>query len=145
PEGYVPEGFVPPKEPKKLVTKANVSASASIRTPQFWLVWMIIFLNTTAGIGVLGQASAMAQEMVGVGVVAAAGFVGLLSIFNMTGRFGWATLSDYIGRKNTYYTFFVLGIVLYGMVPYLASTKNLFLFVLFFCICISMYGGAFST
>src|SRR5699024_4689800 len=88
---------------------------------------------------------AMAKEMVGVGVVAAAGFVGLLSVFNMSGRFGWATLSDYIGRKNTYYTFLVLGIVLYGMVPYLASTKNLFLFVLFFCICISMYGGAFST
>src|SRR5699024_3702902 len=103
PEGYVPEGFVPPKEPKKLVTKANVSASASIRTPQFWLVWMISVLHTTAGIGVLGQASAMAQEMVGVGVVAAAGCVGLLSIFNMSGRFGWATLSDYIGRKNTYY------------------------------------------
>lgn len=145
PKGYKPAGFVPPKEPKKLVTTAHVDAVTATRTRQFWLVWMIIFLNTTAGIGVLGQASAMAQEMVGVGVVAAAGFVGLLSVFNMSGRFGWATLSDYIGRKNTYYTFLGLGIVLYAMVPYLATTGNLFLFVLFFCICISMYGGAFST
>lgn len=145
PKGYKPVGFVAPKQPKKLVTTANVDAVTATRTPQFWLVWMIIFLNTTAGIGVLGQASAMAQEMVGVGVTAAAGFVGLLSVFNMSGRFGWATLSDYIGRKNTYYTFLVLGIVLYAMVPYLAASGNLFLFVLFFCICISMYGGAFST
>ncbi len=144
-EGYRPAGYVPPKQPRKLVTTANVDAVTATRTKQFWLVWMIIFLNTTAGIGVLGQASAMAQEMVGVGAVAAAGFVGLLSVFNMSGRFGWATLSDYIGRKNTYYTFLGLGILLYAMVPYLASTGSLVLFVLFFCICISMYGGAFST
>lgn len=145
PKGYRPPGYVEPKQAKKLVTTANVDAVTATRTPQFWLVWMIIFLNTTAGIGVLGQASAMAQEMVGVGVAAAAGFVGLLSVFNMGGRFGWATLSDYIGRKNTYYTFLVLGIVLYAMVPYLAATQNLVLFVLFLCICISMYGGAFAT
>lgn len=145
PKGYKPAGYVAPKTPKKLVTTANVDAVTATRTRQFWLVWMIIFLNTTAGIGVLGQASAMAQEMVGVGVVAAAGFVGLLSVFNMSGRFGWATLSDYIGRKNTYYIFLALGIALYAMVPHLAASGNLVLFVLFFCICISMYGGAFST
>lgn len=145
PEGYSPPGYVEPKTPKKMVTKASVDAITATRTPQFWLIWMIIFLNTTAGIGVLGQASAMAQEMIGVGVAAAAGFVGLLSLFNMSGRFGWATLSDYIGRKNTYYVFLLLGIVLYAMVPYLAATQNLVLFVFFLCVCISMYGGAFST
>lgn len=145
PKGYKPPGFVAPKQPKKLVTTANVDAATATRTPQFWLIWMIIFLNTTAGIGVLGQASAMAQEMVGVGVGAAAGFVGLLSVFNMSGRFGWATLSDYIGRKNTYYTFLILGIVLYTLVPHVAAAGNLVLFVIFLCICISMYGGAFST
>jgi len=145
PDNYVPAGYVPPVKPKKLVSTEQVTVAESTKTPQFWLIWMIIFLNTTAGIGVLGQASAMAQEMIGVSAVAAAGFVGLLSVFNMSGRFGWATLSDYIGRKNTYYVFLFLGIVLYAMVPTLAASQNFVLFVLFFCVCISMYGGAFST
>lgn len=145
PDNYRPAGYVPAATPKKLVTTEQVTVAESTKTPQFWLIWMIIFLNTTAGIGVLGQASAMAQEMIGVSAVAAAGFVGLLSVFNMSGRFGWATLSDYIGRKNTYYVFLALGIVLYAMVPTLAATQNFVLFVLFFCVCISMYGGAFST
>ena len=83
----------------------------ALKTPQFWLIWIVLCLNVTAGIGVLGQASAMSQEMFPGRVTAAAagGFVGLLSIFNMAGRFFWASTSDYIGRKNTYFVFFVLG------------------------------------
>ncbi|MGH8152833.1 MAG: OFA family MFS transporter [Rhodanobacteraceae bacterium] len=147
PDGWTPDGFVAPTQAKKLITAANVAVGKAWRTPQFWLVWMIIFVNTTAGIGILGQASAMAQEMMPgkISVVAAAGFVGLLSLFNMGGRFGWATLSDYIGRKNTYYTFFALGSLLYAMVPSLASGGHVILYVLFYCVIISMYGGAFST
>jgi MFS family permease len=101
----------------------------------------------TAGIGVLGQASAMSQEMFPghVTAVAAAGFVGLMSLFNMGGRFFWASMSDLLGRRNTYFVFFVLGIVLYSLVPWTGSIGSVALFVLAFLIIISMYGGGFAT
>ena len=94
--------------------RASVTADDAIKTPQFWLLWAVLFLNVTAGIGVLGQASPMIQEMFAgrVTAAAAAGFVGLLSLFNMVGRFCWSSLSDYIGRKNTYAIYFLLGAVL---------------------------------
>jgi hypothetical protein len=103
--GWTPEGFVPPAQPTKLVTTKDVYVYQALKTPQFWLIWLVLCLNVTAGIGVLGQASAMSQEMFPGRVTAAAagGFVGLLSIFNMGGRFAWASLSDYLGRKNTYF------------------------------------------
>jgi len=93
PNGWLPEGYTPPKTASKLVTTANVTANDAIKTPQFWLLWGVLFLNVTAGIGVLGQASAMIQEMFQGKVTAAAagGFVGLLSIFNMGGRFVWSS------------------------------------------------------
>src|SRR5271157_5575787 len=108
---------------------------------------VVLCMNVTAGIGVLGQASAMSQEMFPGRVTAAAagGFVGLLSIFNMAGRFFWASTSDYIGRKNTYFIFFALGFVLYALVPYFGGIGNLPLFVLCFGIILSMYGGGFAT
>ena len=110
--GWKPEGFVPLAQPKKLVTTRDVYVYQALKTPQFWLIWIVLCMNVTAGIGVLGQASAMSQEMFPGRVTAAAagGFVGLLSIFNMAGRFFWASTSDFIGRKNTYFVFFVLGI-----------------------------------
>jgi hypothetical protein len=145
--GWKPEGYVPPAQPKKLVTTRDVYVYQALKTPQFWLIWAVLCLNVTAGIGVLGQASAMSQEMFPgrVSAAAAGGFVGLLSIFNMGGRFFWASTSDYIGRKNTYFVFFVLGIVLYSLVPYFGSAGNLPLFVLCFLLIISMYGGGFAT
>jgi MFS family permease len=147
PPGWRPEGYVPPARPKKLVTTRDVYVYQALKTPQFWLIWIVLCMNVTAGIGVLGQASAMSQEMFPGRVTAAAagGFVGLLSIFNMGGRFFWASTSDYLGRKNTYFVFFVLGIVLYSLVPYFGSAGNLSLFVLCFLIIISMYGGGFAT
>src|SRR3954471_17127072 len=117
--GWKPEGWVPPREDAHaLVTRHNVTPSDAIRTPQFWLLWVVLCFNVTAGIGVLGQASAMIQEMFKgrINASAAAGFVGLLSLFNMGGRFVWASLSDRIGRKATYACFFVLGPILYGLV-----------------------------
>ncbi len=145
--GWKPEGFVPAAQPKKLVTTRDVYVYQALRTPQFWLIWIVLCMNVTAGIGVLGQASAMSQEMFPGRVTAAAagGFVGLLSIFNMGGRFAWASLSDYIGRKNTYFVFFILGIILYSLVPYFGGAGNLPLFILCFLIIISMYGGGFAT
>ncbi len=144
--GWKPEGFVPPKE-NKLISKNDVFVYDAIKTPQFWLIWLVLCLNVTAGIGVLGQASAMSQEMFPgkITPIAAAGFVGLMSLFNMGGRFFWASTSDYIGRKNTYFVFMVLGFVLYCTVPLAGSTSNVVLFVCCFLIIISMYGGGFST
>jgi MFS family permease len=145
--GWKPEGYVAPSAATKLITKNDVYVYDAIKTPQFWLIWTVLFLNTTAGIGVLGQASAMSQEMFPghITAIAAAGLVGLMSLFNMGGRFSWASLSDYIGRKNTYFVYMCLGFVLYITVPYAGSTGNVVLFVFCFLIIVSMYGGGFST
>jgi MFS family permease len=145
--GWKPEGFVPAVQATKLVTNRDVYVYQALKTPQFWLIWIVLCMNVTAGIGVLGQASAMSQEMFPGRITAAAagGFVGLLSIFNMAGRFFWASTSDLIGRKNTYFVFFALGIVLYALVPYFAGAGNLALFILSFLVIISMYGGGFAT
>jgi MFS family permease len=145
--GWKPEGYVAPAQPKKLITTRDVYVYHALKTPQFWLIWIVLCMNVTAGIGVLGQASAMSQEMFPgrVTAVAAGGFVGLLSLFNMIGRFFWASTSDFIGRKNTYFAFFALGFVLYALVPYFGGHGNLPLFILCFLIIISMYGGGFAT
>jgi MFS family permease len=145
--GWAPEGWIAPAQPKKLVTTKNVYVYEALKTPQFWLIWWVLCLNVTAGIGVLGQASAMSQEMFAGRVTAAtaAGFVGLMSLFNMAGRFFWASTSDYVGRKNTYFIFFVLGALLYAFVPYTGSSGSLVLFVCAYAIIFSMYGGGFAT
>jgi MFS family permease len=125
----------------------------------------VLCLNVSAGIGVIGMASPMLQEIFGGSLIGhpelkflelddsqraaiaaiAAGFTGLISLFNIGGRFFWASLSDYIGRKNTYYTFFLLGIVLYAAAPWAAHIGSKALFVAFFCVILSMYGGGFAT
>src|SRR6202050_3906829 len=110
-EDWKPAGWVASAHPRPLVTQASVSVEVASHTPQFWLLWVVLCMNVTAGIGVLSQASPMIQEMFSgkVSPAAAAGFVGLLSLFNMVGRFFWASTSDYIGRRNTYFVFFALG------------------------------------
>ena len=145
--GWRPAGWVPPVKPTRLITAANVYVYRALKTPQFWLIWWVLCLNVTAGIGVLGQASAMSQEMFPgkVSALAAAGFVGLMSLFNMAGRFIWASASDLMGRKNTYFCFFILGAVLYSLVPSTGRVGSVGLFVLCFVVIISMYGGGFST
>ena len=118
----------------------------ALKTPQFWLIWWVLCLNVTAGIGVLGQASAMSQEMFPgkVTVTAAAGFVGLMSLFNMAGRFFWASVSDYIGRKNTYSCSSSWACCLFAGAE-TGAAGSVALFVLCFCIIMSMYGGGFAT
>lgn len=144
---WKPEGWTPPVTQNAMISRNHVHIDQALKTPQFWLLWWALCLNVTAGIGVLGQASVMIQESFkgAVTPAAAAGFVGLLSLANMLGRFFWASVSDFLGRKNTYYTFFVLGAVLYFMVPGMGSAGNVALFVLFYAVIISMYGGGFST
>ena len=144
---WKPAGWTAPAKPKQLVTAANVAVDAAWHTRQFWLLWVVLCMNVTAGIGVLGQASPMIQEIFSgrVSPASAAGFVGLISLFNMVGRFFWASTSDYIGRRNTYMIFFLLGIVLYSSVPTLGHLGSIPLFVAAFCIILSMYGGGFAT
>ncbi len=145
--GWKPEGWTAPTVAKKLVTTANVSVNQAMSTPQFYLLWGVLCLNVTAGIGVLSQASPMIQEMFPgrVTAVTAGGFVGLLSLFNMAGRFFWASTSDYIGRRNTYMIFFALGVALYALVPTTGQMGSIPLFIIGFAIILSMYGGGFAT
>ena len=146
-EGWVPTGYVAPVKPKKLVTNEKVHVDPALKTPQFYLLWGVLCLNVTAGIGVLGQASAMSQEMFPgrITAVAAAGFVGLLSLFNMAGRFFWASTSDYIGRRNTYMVFFLLGIVLYAVGADRQDGQHRACSSCATAIILSMYGGGFAT
>ncbi len=165
-EGWQPAGWTPPPETARhgLITRHNVHLSVAWRTPQFWLIWAVLCLNVAAGIGILGMASPLLQEVFGgklIGVdlaftelsqdqlaqiaAIAAGFTGLLSLFNIAGRIFWASLSDRIGRKVTYAIFFLLGLALYASIPWTASIGSLALFVGFFGIILSMYGGGFAT
>jgi MFS family permease len=148
---WKPEGFDPSTVKKKaLVTTENVSANNAIRTPQFWLLWIVLFCNVTAGIGILEQASPMIQDFFRTGdgslvaASAAAGFVGVLSLFNMAGRFAWSTTSDYIGRKPIYMVYLGVGIVLYIILATLGSSAT-WIFVLTAALIISFYGGGFAT
>lgn len=155
PENWKPKNFDPAKQKvKKLVTHAHVLADNAIKTPQFYFLFFVLMLNVTAGIGVLGQASVMIQELFSVESVGpakaidaseAAKFVMLLSLFNMLGRFFWSSLSDTIGRKNTYIIFFSLGIILYSTIPSIGASGSVVLFVAAFAIIMSMYGGGFAT
>lgn len=164
-ENWNPAGWTPPAKAKNaMITDNHVHLDVAWKTRQFWLVWGVLCLNVTAGIGIIGMSSPMLQEVFGgklIGVdvafndltlaqktsiaAVAAGFTGLLSLFNIGGRFVWASLSDKIGRKATYYTFFLLGFVLYASIPSTAHAGSQALFVAFFCIILSMYGGGFAT
>jgi MFS family permease len=146
-DGWRPSGWTAATTGPRMITQGNVLASQAITTPQFWLLWLVLCLNVTAGIGVLGQASPMIQEMFpgAITASAAAGFVGLLSLANMGGRFFWSSLSDAIGRKATYATFFLLGAALYALIPATGRAGSVGLFVLAYVIIISMYGGGFAT
>ncbi|MGO2813288.1 MAG: L-lactate MFS transporter [Brevibacterium aurantiacum] len=142
---WTPKNFDPAKATTKpMQTTGNVSVRNAIRTPQFWLLWVALFLNVTAGIGILENAAPMIQSYFGITAAAAAGFVGLLSIGNMGGRFIWSTTSDYLGRKNNYMMYLGVGAILYLLVA-LFGGGSIILFVLATLIIISFYGGGFST
>lgn len=146
PPGWTPVGSPANTRPRKLVTAAHVTADSALRTPQFYLLWCVLFLNVTAGIGILGQTSVMVQDMFpGVTPEVAGGLVGLISLFNMGGRFFWSSLSDPLGRKATYAIYFLLGACLYGLIPTAGERKSLVMFVVIAVIIMSMYGGGFAT
>ncbi|TDD45789.1 MFS transporter [Kribbella antibiotica] len=151
-EGWKPDGFDPSKvKQKALVTTSNVSAANAIKTPQFWLLWVVLLCNVTAGIGILEQASPMIQDFFRgaggtstVAVAAAAGFVGVLSIFNMAGRFVWSSTSDVIGRKPIYAVYLGVGIVAYFLLATIGHNSTA-IFVLLAAVILSFYGGGFAT
>jgi MFS family permease len=150
-DDWRPVGFDPSKAKQKaLVTTDNVSAGNAIKTRQFWLLWIVLFCNVTAGIGILEQAAPMIQDFFrngttsAVAATAAAGFVGLLSLFNMGGRFVWSTTSDYIGRKPIYMVYLGVGLVLYVLLATIGSSAT-WIFVILAAVIISFYGGGFAT
>ena len=150
-DGWKPAGFDPASiKAKPLVTTDSVSASNAIKTPQFWLLWIVLFCNVTAGIGILEQASPMIQDFFRdgttstVAATAAAGFVGLLSLFNMGGRFIWSSTSDFVGRKGIYMVYLGLGLVLYVLLATVGNSAT-WLFVILAALIISFYGGGFAT
>jgi MFS family permease len=148
-DGWKPENWTRPATQQKLITTHNVDVNTAFRTPQFWLLWVVLCTNVTAGIGILEQASPMIQELFrgSIGPVAAGGFVGLLSLFNMAGRFFWASTSDFIGRKPTYFIFFTAGAMLYFFLPKTGANylNSVALFVGISVVLLSMYGGGFAT
>ncbi len=166
PADWKPAGWEPKPEDTHtgMITAKHMSVRNAMKTRQFWLLWAVLCLNVTAGIGILGMASPLLQEVFGGRLInlnipfselnpaqktqiasVAAGFAGLLSLFNIGGRFVWASFSDKIGRKTTFFIFFVLGAILYALVPTLGKIGSLPLFVIAFCITVSMYGGGFAT
>jgi MFS family permease len=151
PPDWRPDGWDPAVVAvKPLVTTASVSAANAIRTRSFWLLWIVLFCNVTAGIGILEQASPMIQDFFrdggksSVSVAAAAGFVGVLSLFNMAGRFAWSSTSDVIGRRPIYMIYLGVGMVLYALLA-LVGHSAVALFVLLAGIILSFYGGGFAT
>ncbi|MGB2670246.1 MAG: OFA family MFS transporter [Candidatus Acidiferrum sp.] len=148
-EGWKPEGWTPAAKPQAMITTHDVDVNTAFGTKQFWLLWIVLCANVTAGIGIIEQASPMIQELFkgSIGPVAAGGFVGLLSLFNMAGRFFWASVSDFIGRKPTYFIFFAVGAVLYFFLPETGADhlNNVKLYVAIAAVLLSMYGGGFST
>jgi MFS family permease len=165
PPDYYHPAHIGRLETRTALAQRSVALEDAWKRPQFWLLWAVLCLNVSAGIGVLDMASPMLQEIFGGSLIGqpglgyaalsppqlksialiAAGFTGFLSLFNIIGRFFWASLSDRLGRRNTFSTFFILGIVLYALVPTLAAMGSKPLFALTFGVILSMYGGGFAT
>ena len=165
PANWKPAGWVPAVKQSGMITNRHVHVDVAWRTPQFWLLWAVLCCNVSAGIGVIGMSSPMIQEVFGgrlidvpgvplaqlseaqkaLAATVGAAFAALLSCFNIAGRIGWASLSDYIGRKRTYFVFFALGALLYSSVPSAGRSGHVALFVGIFCLILTMYGGGFAT
>lgn len=166
--GWKPANWQSPVQASSsMIASRHVHLKNAHRTPQFWLLWLVLCMNVSASIGIIGAAAPMLQEtfagalihqegvgfadikkdeaMTSAAAAVGAGFVGLISLFNIFGRIGWATSSDKLGRKQTYFIFFVLGALLYLLANLGATSKSLPIFIASFCVIASMYGGGFAT
>lgn len=145
PEGWMPKGFQEKVESgaaKPRLDLSQLTANEAVKTSRFWYLWLMLFINVTCGIAILAVAKPLAQESIGIDATAAAALVGAIGVFNGLGRIGWASISDYIGRPNTYTTFFVLQIGLFFMLPH---TTNSLLFQVMLAIIYTCYGGGFAS
>ncbi len=145
PDGWKPEGWTQPVNTNKMITDLNLTRNEAIKTVQFYLLWGVLFINVTAGIGILAQASPMMQDMFQKTPIQAAAVVSLISLFNAGGRFFWASCSDYIGRRSTYVVFFITQVILFLLIPGLASKREWLIFEAALFVVFTMYGGGFST
>jgi MFS family permease len=145
PPGWKPAGWNGATKTHAMIATRSVTRNQAVSTAQFYLLWGILFINVTAGIGILAQASPMMQDMFGRTPIQAAAVVSLISLFNAGGRFMWASGSDYIGRRNTYTIFFVVQVLLFLLIPGLAARGQWLLFQISLFIIFTMYGGGFAT
>jgi MFS family permease len=145
PAGWRPAGWTGAKTPNAMMASESVTRNQALQTPQFYLLWGILFINVTAGIGILAQASPMMQDMFHRTPLQAAAVVSLISLFNAGGRFLWASGSDYIGRRNTYSVFFVTQFILFLLIPGFAANGSWGLFEASLFVVFTMYGGGFAT
>jgi MFS family permease len=145
PTGWKPEGWTPPIQKNKMISDRSITRNDAVLTVQFYLLWGILFINVTAGIGILAQASPMMQDMFQKTPVQAAAVVSFISLFNAGGRFFWASLSDYIGRRNTYIIFFLAQLGLFLLIPALATRGDWAVFQAALFVIFTMYGGGFAT
>lgn len=144
-EGWAPAGFVEKEQSGKAERKrdlAQLTANEAVKTKRFYYLWLMLFINVTCGIAILSAVKPMAIDSIGMTTVQAAALVGILGIFNGAGRLGWATVSDYIGRQNTYTAFFVIQIVLFALLPF---TTSALLFQVILAVIYTCYGGGFSA
>jgi OFA family oxalate/formate antiporter-like MFS transporter len=144
-EGWMPAGFkekIQAGKAKPTLELSQLTANEAVKTRRFWYLWMMLFINVTCGIAILAVAKPLAMESIGISITAAAALVGAIGIFNGLGRIGWASASDYIGRPNTYTTFFILQIIIFALLPY---TSIQFLFVGMLIVVYTCYGGGFAS
>ena len=156
-QGWVPEGHDPTKQKQKIVTTADVLTADAMRSPQFYLLWLVLVCNTTAGIGILEQAAPMIREMFpaqfpavpaaanAASAAAAVGFVGTISLFNLLGRFFWSASSDFVGRKSTVAIFLGINALMFYLIPIAGAKGSVVFFVAVCAVILSIYGGGFST
>jgi len=145
PPNYAPPGYVPKPAATQVAAAQSLARPEALKTAQFYLLWMVLFINTTAGVGILAQASPMMQDMFGKTALQAATVVSLISIFNAAGRFFWATVSDYIGRRATFMVFLLAQTGLFLLIPRLGAAGEWILFESALFVVFSMYGGGFGT
>jgi MFS family permease len=145
PPGWKREGWTPSVKTNPMITNVSLTRNQALQQPQFYLLWGILFINVTAGIGILAQASPMMQDMFHRTAIQAAAVVSLISVFNAGGRFLWASVSDHIGRRRTYLIFFATQFVLFLVIPGLAARSNWLIFQTALFIVFTMYGGGFAT
>jgi len=123
----------------------QLTMKQAVRTVQFWLLWLMFFINITAGISILSQLSLMLQELFALSATRAAMYLSFVSMFNCAGRFLWATLSDQLGRRRTFALFFASQAGMFGIMTSLAKARLFGWFMLCLFMIFSMYGGGFAT